>query len=39
MTQFKQKERFYKFFVNESRNIFTVVCNNICVDFTKKVLK
>ena len=39
MTQFKQKERFYKFFVSESRNIFTVVCDNICVDFIKKVLK
>ena len=38
VTQFKQKERFYKFFVSESRNIFTVVCDNICVDFTKNVL-
>ena len=39
VTQFKQKERFYKFFLSESRNIFTVVCDNICIDFTKKVLK
>ena len=39
VTQLKQKERFYKFFLAESRNIFTVVCDNICVDFTKNVLK
>ena len=39
VTRLKQKERFYKFFLAESRNIFTVVCDNICIDFTKNVLK
>ena len=39
VTQFKQKERFYKFFLSESRNIFTAVCDNICIDFSKNVLK
>ena len=39
VTRFKQKERFYKFFLAESRNIFTVVCDNICIDFTKNMLK
>ena len=39
LTQFKQKERFYKLFLSESRNIFTAVCDDICIDFTKKVLK
>ena len=36
VTQFKQKERFYKFFVSESRNIFTVVCDNIALILLKK---
>ena len=39
VTQFKQKERFYTFFLSESRNIFTAVCDNICTDFSKNVLK
>ena len=39
VTRLKQKERFYKFFLAESRNIFTVVCDNICIDLTKNVLK
>ena len=39
VTRLKQKERFYKFFLAESRNIFTVVCDNICSVFTKNVLK
>ena len=39
LTQFKQKERFYKLFLSESRNIFAAVCDDICIDFTKKVLK
>ena len=39
VTRFKQKERFYKFFLAESRNIFTVVSDNICIDFIKNVLK
>ena len=29
LTQFNQKERFYKFFLSESRNIFTAVCDNL----------
>ena len=39
MTKSKEKERFYKFFVGESRSIFIVVCDNISIDFVKKVLK
>ena len=39
VTQFKQKERFYKFFLAESRRLFSVVCDNIDIDYVKNVLK
>ena len=39
LIQFKQKEKIYKFFIAESRGIFSTVCDNIDPDYIKKVLK
>ena len=39
LTQFKQKEKIYKFFIAESRGIFSTVCDNIDPDYIKKVIK
>ena len=39
VTQFNQKERFYKFFLAESRYISSVVCDNLDIVYAKNVLK
>ena len=39
LTQFKQKEKIYRFFLAESRGIFSTVCDNIDADYIKKVIK
>ena len=39
LTQFKQKEKIYKFFIAESRGVFSTVCDNIDPDYIKKVIK
>ena len=39
LTQFKQKEKIYRFFIAESRGIFSSVCNNIDPNYIKKVIK
>ena len=39
VTQFKQKVIFYKFFIAESRSIFSVACDNIDIVYVKNVLK
>ena len=39
LTQFKRKEKTYRLFLAESRNIFSTVCDNIDIDYIKNLVK